>query len=405
MSPWSRSPTPSARILSIDTQRRAGDAGRARRADRRRVCAATEPHAAGVDVPKVRWYPLARGWCAMPANGWPRWCADTRALAEDAAEQVDVDYEPLAAVIDPGDGAAPDAPLVHPDHGTNVLFQPQFVWGAGGRGFRRRASTRSSFRARWGRSATVPIETFGAVAQLGRGHGDAGRLGLDPDAQISPIRSRDALRLPGNAGARAPGRRRRRQLRRQARHEAHHPGRLSRAQAGLPVRLDRGPAGEHVAAATRTGPTGSSTCRSRSTTTARCASMKIRALDDVGAYPGRAPLQLGKPVDRHRRAVPHRQRRIRGRSRSPPTRRRRWRCAASVRSPTNFAIETRDGHGGACISAWTGIEVRRRNLIRKDEFPYMIPSGTDYDCGDYHTVLDKALAIARPIRRWSQATR
>ena len=38
------------------------------------------------------------------------------------------------------------------------------------------------------------------------------------------------------------------------------------------------------------------------------------------------------------------------------------------------------------------IELRRRNFIRKDEFPYLIPSGSTYDSGDYHAVLDKALA-------------
>jgi len=36
--------------------------------------------------------------------------------------------------------------------------------------------------------------------------------------------------------------------------------------------------------------------------------------------------------------------------------------------------------------------VRRRNFIRKEQFPYLIPSGTRYDSGDYHTVVDKVLA-------------
>ena len=40
------------------------------------------------------------------------------------------------------------------------------------------------------------------------------------------------------------------------------------------------------------------------------------------------------------------------------------------------------------------LELRRRNLIRKDEFPYRIPSGSSYDSGDYHTVLDLALNTA-----------
>ena len=37
------------------------------------------------------------------------------------------------------------------------------------------------------------------------------------------------------------------------------------------------------------------------------------------------------------------------------------------------------------------IELRKKNLLKKEEFPYRIPSGSTYDSGDYHTVLDKAL--------------
>jgi carbon-monoxide dehydrogenase large subunit len=39
-------------------------------------------------------------------------------------------------------------------------------------------------------------------------------------------------------------------------------------------------------------------------------------------------------------------------------------------------------------------EVRRRNLIGKDEFPYTTPVETVYDVGDYHRALDLALEVA-----------
>ena len=39
-------------------------------------------------------------------------------------------------------------------------------------------------------------------------------------------------------------------------------------------------------------------------------------------------------------------------------------------------------------------EVRRRNLIRPDEFPYRAPSGLVYDSGQYERALDRALEIA-----------
>jgi aerobic carbon-monoxide dehydrogenase large subunit len=46
--------------------------------------------------------------------------AESPAIAEDAAELVDVDYEPLSAVVDYMTAESADA-LVHPDHGSNVI--------------------------------------------------------------------------------------------------------------------------------------------------------------------------------------------------------------------------------------------------------------------------------------------
>ena len=39
-------------------------------------------------------------------------------------------------------------------------------------------------------------------------------------------------------------------------------------------------------------------------------------------------------------------------------------------------------------------ELRRRNLIRKDQFPYRTANGSVYDCGDFHGVMEYALASA-----------
>jgi carbon-monoxide dehydrogenase large subunit len=49
--------------------------------------------------------------------------AETRFAAEDAVEAVAVDYEPLAAVTTPRDAVAPDAPLVHEQFGSNLVFE------------------------------------------------------------------------------------------------------------------------------------------------------------------------------------------------------------------------------------------------------------------------------------------
>src|SRR5207247_7992620 len=40
-------------------------------------------------------------------------------------------------------------------------------------------------------------------------------------------------------------------------------------------------------------------------------------------------------------------------------------------------------------------EVRRRNLVPSDAFPYRTPTGGLYDSGDYQAAFDKALELAK----------
>ena len=55
--------------------------------------------------------------------------AETRYEAEDAVELVEVDYEPLGNVADAERNALADAPLLHEDAGTNVLIAREFRKG------------------------------------------------------------------------------------------------------------------------------------------------------------------------------------------------------------------------------------------------------------------------------------
>jgi carbon-monoxide dehydrogenase large subunit len=48
--------------------------------------------------------------------------AETRTIARDALDLVEVDYEPLPAVIDPEKALEEGSPLTHPELGTNVAF-------------------------------------------------------------------------------------------------------------------------------------------------------------------------------------------------------------------------------------------------------------------------------------------
>jgi len=128
-------------------------------------------------------------------------------------------------------------------------------------------------------------------------------------------------------------------------------------------------------------------------------SMRMRAIDDIGAYAGRSPLQLGKPVG----AIvgPYRIASVQYEAVSVMTNKTPQEAVRGFgQAPTNYAIES----GIDKVARFLGIdriELRLRNLIGKNEFPYLIPSGTTYDSGDYATVLGKALAAA-PLRAFEE---
>jgi 2-furoyl-CoA dehydrogenase large subunit len=383
------SPHASARIVSINVDAASTAPGVLYVLTGEEFCANTDSLLIGVDCPKVTRWALARGVVRYAGEWVAAVVADTRALAEDAAEMVEVLYEAQPHVIDAERALSPDAPLVHPAHGSNVLYRRKFVWGPVEEAFAK-AEHKISFRAAWGRSATVPIETFGVVANW-----DIGTGILDVWASIQmpkyPDQTARALRLPGNAvrvhydvdvgGSYG--------VKRGIKHTAL-VGYLA-MRLGVPVRLieDRL---ENMRGGDMQGPDRVFDMQAAFDRDGTIRALKIRALDDVGAYAGRSPLQLGKPVG----AIcgPYRIPAIEYEPISVMTNKTPQEAVRGFgQSPTNFALE-RTMDRVARHLGMDRIELRKRNLIRKEEFPYTIPSGSTYDSGDYHAVLDKALATA-----------
>jgi 2-furoyl-CoA dehydrogenase large subunit len=383
------SPHPSARIVSINAQAALAVPGVLYVLTGSEFCAATDALYVGVDAPKVTRYALTRDVVRYAGEWVAAVVADTRAIAEDAAELVEVEYETLPFVIDPEAALAPDAVLVHPAHGSNVLYHRKFVWGPVEEAFAK-ADHKLAFRATWGRSSTVPIETFGVAAQW-----DPAAQLLDIWASIQmpkyPDQAARALRLPGNAvrvhfdvdvgGSYG--------LKRGIKHTVL-VGYLAK-KLGVPVRLieDRL---ENMRGGDMHGPDRFFDMQAAFDNDGTIRALKIRAVDDVGAYAGRSPLQLGKPVG----AIcgPYQIHAIEYEPTSLMTNKTPQEAVRGFgQSPTNFAIE-RTMDRVARQLGMDRIELRRKNLIRKDQFPYLIPSGSTYDSGDYHAVLDKALAAA-----------
>src|SRR4030095_9019250 len=75
----------------------------------------------------VKLYPLAVDKVRYFGEPLAVVVADNRYLAEDATEAVSVDYELLAVVVDPEAAMEPGAPAVHEDVGTNIVYKYHFA--------------------------------------------------------------------------------------------------------------------------------------------------------------------------------------------------------------------------------------------------------------------------------------
>jgi len=382
-------PYPAARILRVDKAQALALSGVHYVVEGRELAAATAPLLAGLDTPKVPRRPLAVDVARYAGEWVAAVVAESRALAEDAAELVQVAYEPLPFVLDGEEAYAPGSPVVHAEHGTNVLLDRTFVWGEVEKDFAQ-SPHRLSLQVKWSRSATVPIETFAVLASW-----DPWREILDVFASVQMPRFPDqvalALKLPGSSvrvyndvdvgGSYG--------VKRGIKH-AVLAGYLSR-RLGFPVRLveDRL---ENMRGGDAHGPERNFDIEAAFDDAGVILSMKMRALDNVGAYAGRSPFQLGKPIG----AIvgPYRIKSVQYQAIAVTTNKTVQEAVRAFgQSPTNFAIE----RAIEAVGRHRGIdrlEVRRRNLIRAHEFPYLIPSGTSYDSGDYHAVIDKVLARA-----------
>jgi 3-oxo-Delta1-steroid hydratase/dehydrogenase large subunit len=382
-------PYPAARIVAIDKAAALALPGVRYVLDGQELAAATAPLLAGLDTPNVPRRPLAVDVARYSGEWVAAVVADTRALAEDAAELVQVDYQPLPFVLDGEEAYAAGSPLAHDAHGSNVLLDRTFVWGEVEKDFAE-SPHRLSLKVKWGRSSTVPIETFGVLANW-----DPWREILDVSASIQMPRFPDqvalALKLPGSAvrvhndvdvgGSYG--------VKRGIKH-AVLTGFLAR-RLGCPVRLieDRL---ENMRGGDAHGPERNFDLDIAFDDAGVIRSMKMRALDNVGAYAGRSPFQLGKPVS----AIvgPYRINSVRYQAIAVVSNKTPQEAVRAFgQSPTNFAIE-RAIEAVAAARGLDRLEVRRRNLIRAEQFPYLIPSGTSYDSGDYHAVIDKVLAQA-----------
>ncbi len=164
-----RSPYAHAMIKSIDTTEAAQAKGVARvitAVDLADICT---PFVAGIeflpDMVSPPQYPLALGEVAWQGEAICAVLAESRALAEDAAELVYVEWEELPAVVDSVEALEPDSPLVHSVLNSNLAMAMPVSKGDTKTAFAEAAVVVEHF-FEFGRQAGMALETRSVVADF-----------------------------------------------------------------------------------------------------------------------------------------------------------------------------------------------------------------------------------------------
>lgn len=114
--------------------------------------------------------------------------AESRYLAEDALELIEIDFEPLGVVIDPEEALKETSPILHQSAGTNVLCFREFKTGDAEAAIAS-APVRVSGRFRVHRKTPLAMENRTYLAEYGAGRDE---LTLYTSSQVPGI-VRDAL--------------------------------------------------------------------------------------------------------------------------------------------------------------------------------------------------------------------
>jgi 2-furoyl-CoA dehydrogenase large subunit len=158
-----RSPHAHAAILSIESKIAAAHDGVWAVITGEDVKKLSDPFMAAVRTPVQQWA-LAVERVRYVGEPVALVVAESRYLAEDAAELVEIDYEPLEAVIDTLAACEKSAPLIHPEAKTNEVSVRHFTYGDPAAAFAR-ADIRIAMTTEFPRLSFTPIECYVVVAE------------------------------------------------------------------------------------------------------------------------------------------------------------------------------------------------------------------------------------------------
>jgi carbon-monoxide dehydrogenase large subunit len=310
--------------------------------------------------------------------------AETERTARDAADLVWADIEPLPAVATAEAGAEPDAPLVFPELGTNVIYDRSEADD----GALADTDVIVEFSLVNQRLAAVPLETSGAVAapredggldfwlgsQSASGHQRALSTVLNMDRSLIHVKVPD---VGGGFGAKI----------------ALYPeqaicGAIA-LDLGRPVRWNETRT-ENMQAMCH-GRAQTTDVRLGATRNGLITGISYRVTQDAGAYP-----QFGSylPVFTRRMAAgPYMIPAIEFSWRSVVTNTTSVHAYRGAGRPEATMVLERAIDQLAQAINVDPAELRRLNFIPADRFPHVTAVGERYDSGDYEAALDRALAM------------
>jgi CO/xanthine dehydrogenase Mo-binding subunit len=384
-----RSPHAHARIVRIDTSRARAVPGVFAIVTGEDAKELSNPVPAFCAEPVVE-YALAVDKVRYAGEAVAAVAAVDRYTAEDAAALIDVEYAPLPVLTDPMAAMQLDAPKVHDNLPGNLVFEKTLTFGdvAGAFASAHRVIRR---RLRWHRASAQPLETAGAVCSY---NPTSGRMDVWSNTnminyvgwliantlKVAPSKlSLKPMDVGGSFGSK------------------HVLGKvigiagMLAKRAGRPVkfmedRVDNLTACENLACdrfydvALAVGADGVFT------------SLRITVVDDYGAY-----FQFGHGTHGNALAQATGPYRI-------PSFEYTVQCVLTNKcqqgvfrgagsDANNFALE-RLVDAAAQELGLDRLEIRRRNFIRPDQFPFTMPAGNVYDSGNYLAVLDRTLDMA-----------
>jgi CO/xanthine dehydrogenase Mo-binding subunit len=315
--------------------------------------------------------------------------AASRELARDAADLVEVDYEPLQPIVD-AETALKNETILHDDAGSNVVWEGNFDWGDYEGAVAEADKIVKIERLHFDRFSSTPLECAGCLVEYNRGTGQwtlygnhqmpgVGAIWMAPSLRVGIDKLRFVSQDIGGAFGNKI-----------CLHPQYVACCLLARKLKRPVQWTEWRTDQHTANAhgnERTFLDVEVPVKADGT----LLGLKVRALDDCGAFPRYEP--LGCIIWAQVTAGCYRWRNIRVDFTQVCTNKSPVSPNRGYSRMQHLWLTERVIDLVAQELELDPVEVRKRNYVKTEEMPYETPNGCVYDSGDYARCLDVALEL------------